>query len=234
MVNQWVSPLPRDTMFGDDSDGDGDDSDSEGVEEDVRNSDTPVTDLTEGGFEEDETDSGSEDLQRLVATLQSVVDSESVCSCVGCRWCVCVPCDHSGYSGEKDPKSPLEAWSSEDRLEPLDESTIEEDEEWQDSGQLWVWMWGVWVCGYVFGFWLCVGMFTCMCVHVNIYVCRQASIQACECVCVCGICAHSACPCTYTCKCILCMCITIVVVCMLYCSSHTTEFITCVSLTLFR
>ena len=158
-------------MFGDDSDDDGDDSDSDGVE-DVRNGDTPVTDLAGGGIDEDEMDSGSEDLQRLVATLQSVVDNGSVCSCVGCRWCVCVSRDCSGYSGEKDPKSPLEAWSGEDRLEPLDESTIEEDEEWQDSGQL-----GVWVCVCFF-----------CCVLVYVLYCTLAHTR--QCPLVCGVCTY--------------------------------------------
>ena len=55
-------------------------------------------------------------------------------------------------SGEKDPQSPKEAWANRGSPQDLNESilsTVDEDEEWQDSGLMCVWWGSMWsdVCG---------------------------------------------------------------------------------------
>jgi hypothetical protein len=101
-------------MFGDESDGE----DGKGEGGGGGDGSIPVLNLVEdkSDEEEEEEDSGSEELQLLVETLQSVVDSE----------------------GEKDPQSPKEAWANRGSPQDLNESilsTVDEDEEWQDSDE---------------------------------------------------------------------------------------------------
>ena len=125
-------------MFGDESDGE----DGKGEGGGGGDGSIPVLNLVEdkSDEEEEEEDSGSEELQLLVETLQSVVDSEGVCMCVCVCVCVCTSFTYSMslmLSGEKDPQSPKEAWANRGSPQDLNESilsTVDEDEEWQDSG----------------------------------------------------------------------------------------------------